>query len=99
MHTSIVTPTQPVGGIPDSAEVLNCTFEFECPQQWGALQETANEKVRHCPACARDVHFCSTSTEMLDASIARQCIAIVAQRQPVTRVLLGTPPQPNRSES
>ena len=99
MHTTIVTPIQPVDGIPDSAEVLNCTLDFECPQQWGALQATVNEKVRHCPVCARDVHFCSTSSEMVTATLAGQCIAIVAQRQTVTRVLLGIPPQHERSES
>lgn len=81
----------PMDGIPDNAEIQNCTLSFECPKQWGCLQATSSPKIRHCTACDRNVHFCSTAAELMDSITQKHCVAFVAEYREVQRVLMGVP--------
>jgi hypothetical protein len=82
-----------VDGIPDDAEIQNCTLSFECPKHWGSLQPTSSPKIRHCTACDKNVHFCSTAEELMDSIILKNCVAFMAKSSniSVNRILLGVP--------
>ncbi|MCP4787811.1 MAG: hypothetical protein GY903_09765 [Fuerstiella sp.] len=58
--------------------IRNCDvkgFDFVCPQQWDALQPTADESQRLCTACNELVHLCLTDSETLEHARAGHCIA------------------------
>jgi uncharacterized protein (TIGR02996 family) len=42
--------------------IENCglSFQFRCPKRWELLQTTADETVRFCGSCRREVFFCAT---------------------------------------
>ena len=42
------------------------SFEPSCPKRWSGLAVTADDCVRHCPACDRPVHWCTTALEVRD---------------------------------
>ena len=37
--------------------VANCSFSFECPRLWSAMEVTQSPKVRTCRTCERFVHL------------------------------------------
>jgi hypothetical protein len=56
-------------------QVLNCTFTFQCPKTWDALEITGDWKVRHCATCNRTVTFITTVEELAIAVRYGACIA------------------------
>ena len=54
---------------------IACTMKFICPQRWDGLTKTDKPTIRHCPVCAKDVHYCATSFEVTKAIQANRCIA------------------------
>lgn len=91
MKVTICTLVPPVDGILDNAEIQNCEMEYECPKFWSGLELTEEPNVRYCPTCSKTVHFCSTSDELWDAQRAGLCVAYLAERRVVKRVLMGIP--------
>lgn len=91
MQVTICTLVPPVDGIPDTAEIQNCEMQYVCPKLWSGLELTDAPNVRYCPACSKTVHFCATSDELWDAQWAGLCVAYLAERREVKRVLLGIP--------
>lgn len=91
MKVTICTILPPVDGIPDNAEIQNCEMEYVCPKFWSGLELTEEPNVRYCPTCSKTVHFCSTSDELWDAQRAGLCVAYLAERRVVKRVLMGIP--------
>jgi uncharacterized protein (TIGR02996 family) len=69
---------------PDWLKVLerpaieNCSisFTFRCPRQWGRLRQTADDQVRFCPSCHRNVFFCGTLEQARSQARLGHCIAI-----------------------
>ena len=50
-------------------------FAFKCPKQWSALTLTSTPDVRHCGACEREVHFCSTLQDVMFHAARSHCVA------------------------
>ena len=56
--------------------VPNCKLAFECPEDWDAMQPTADVGIRFCNQCDRTVHFCD-SDELLRIAVRNGwCVAI-----------------------
>jgi hypothetical protein len=51
-------------------------FAFECPQSWGAMRPTEDEKVRFCEACSCAVVRCDTLAEAERQALLGACIAV-----------------------
>jgi len=52
-------------------------WEFLCPKKWDELTETPDALVRHCSACKKDVHYCSSIEEAREVVVARgYCVVI-----------------------
>lgn len=62
----------------DRPTIENCDehFAFQCPQKWENLQLTANHKVRHCDACARDVYYCNSMDEARWHASEGRCVTV-----------------------
>jgi uncharacterized protein (TIGR02996 family) len=51
-------------------------FQFECPQSWGAMRPTDDEKVRFCESCSCAVMRCDTLAEAERQALLGGCIAV-----------------------
>ena len=60
----------------ESKTIRNCHFRYRCHMEWGDLDEMGNPTVRHCGICSKDVHLCSTESELAKAIAANLCVAI-----------------------
>ncbi len=49
-------------------------FKFECDQIWETLNETADEKVRHCQRCDMNVHFAQNDEEVIHNAQKGVCV-------------------------
>lgn len=74
-----------------SAEIRNCEFRFQCPKTWDALKPTEKRRVRFCESCQRTEHDCTTQTQLYDAIVKNQCVAveIAVTSEKTVRVLVG----------
>lgn len=80
-------------------EIRNCQFKFECPKIWDDLEETADERVRHCGECNRMVIFCRTAKQLKRAIVDNYCVAIeVRDSDGVVIQTLGVAEPPGESE-
>ncbi len=60
---------------------ISCRFSFKCPRLWDRLQPTAEEGVRHCHECDRDVYLALTEENFRQHSEADHCIAVPVSRE------------------
>ncbi|MCI0705788.1 MAG: TIGR02996 domain-containing protein [Planctomycetia bacterium] len=62
----------------DRPPIENCSpkFPFKCPKQWENLLATEENTVRHCPICAKQVHYCSTIAEAREIADEGHCVAV-----------------------
>lgn len=60
---------------------ISCRFSFKRPRLWNRLQPTAEEGVRHCLECDREVHLALTEEDFRQHSGAGQCIAVPVSRE------------------
>ena len=52
-------------------------WEFLCPKKWDELTETPDALVRHCSACKKDVHYCTSIEEARKlAVLGGHCVVI-----------------------
>jgi uncharacterized protein (TIGR02996 family) len=51
-------------------------FRFACDRNWQDLQPTAEQTVRHCEGCKKDVHYCATIREARQHARVGHCIAV-----------------------
>lgn len=84
----------------DPSEAL----EFECPERWESLTQTANPHVRHCTKCSTKVYFCSTQQEVDRRAMRNQCIAFQPSLKPGRHpqrgwTVLGRPARPKPLDS
>lgn len=68
------------------AQIRNCQFRFQCPKSWDALQQTDDLTIRYCEQCQRTVHYCKTPTELQEAIVKDQCVAVEIVDTSMTRV-------------
>jgi hypothetical protein len=47
-----------------------------CPQRWDKLAATAHADVRHCDACRRDVHYCTTVERAHERVRQGHCVVV-----------------------
>lgn len=48
-----------------------------CPRYFGALADTGDPSIRHCPACERPVYLVTTEDELFERAEQRQCMALI----------------------
>ena len=56
--------------------IRNCSFAFKCEMQWKKLRETEDRKIRFCKNCQKEVYFCESDEELVDAIHRNKCICI-----------------------
>lgn len=58
-------------------DVIGCAaeFEFVCPRQWGELEATDQEGVRHCGECNERVYLCTSAEQLREHAEQRHCVA------------------------
>lgn len=56
--------------------IRNCAFAFRCEKTWDSLDRLANENVRFCNDCEKNVYFCSNEKELMQAIKTNECVAI-----------------------
>jgi hypothetical protein len=59
--------------------ITNCTVQFRrlCPMRWEQLEPTADEAVRLCKTCWRQVFHCRTDVEALYHAMKGHCVAVL----------------------
>ena len=55
---------------------ISCRFSFKCPRLWDRRQPTAEEGIRHCHECDRDVYLALTEENFRQHSEADHRIAV-----------------------
>jgi hypothetical protein len=60
------------------ALIDNCSEEFvyQCPKTWHSLERTEDLKVRFCPSCQSQVHWCNFASEAKALAKEGKCVAI-----------------------
>jgi hypothetical protein len=56
--------------------IRNCKVAVDCKAKWEELPDDGIQGIRFCEACQTEVHLCQTSTELMDAMVQNQCVAI-----------------------
>lgn len=56
--------------------IRNCIFAFKCSAVWEELRETADESIRFCKDCQKEVHYCADDAELAAAVRLNRCVAI-----------------------
>jgi uncharacterized protein (TIGR02996 family) len=51
-------------------------FDFVCDKSWADMRPTGDDKVRHCEACNKSVHFCDNLADAREHAAAGRCIAV-----------------------
>jgi uncharacterized protein (TIGR02996 family) len=57
-------------------EASRLAMELVCPQRWDRLSPTADPGVRHCGACKRDVHYCTSVEQAREVAFRGGCVAV-----------------------
>jgi uncharacterized protein (TIGR02996 family) len=77
----------------DRTEVENCFIQFEvpCPKRWERLRPTADDGVRFCETCRKNVYHCATIESARGHARADHCVAVDSRlaRQPGDLYHLG----------
>lgn len=85
----------------NDAAKITCQFKFKCPRVWHLLEPTAQDDVRHCAACDRDVYLAPTEESLRQHSEQGHCVAVPVQPPAAcettdgkrySRMVLGMPP-------
>lgn len=60
------------------ASIRGCLprFRFQCPQRWLALQPTTEKRIRFCPQCQREVHWCDDESTARMIGREGKCVAL-----------------------
>jgi uncharacterized protein (TIGR02996 family) len=75
-------------------EAGRLAMELVCPQRWDRLAPTGADGVRHCSACRRDVHYCTTIDQARAAAQRGGCVAVDLQVRRRQNDLEAPPPPP-----
>lgn len=60
------------------AKILNCEFEFKCPERWDEFAKTYLDDVRFCKSCGEKVYFVEDQTVLEEMREAGKCVAILS---------------------
>ena len=56
--------------------IRNCSFAYKCNMDFEELNSTDDKNIKFCTQCQREVHYCATEDELIDALQRNKCIAI-----------------------
>jgi uncharacterized protein (TIGR02996 family) len=56
--------------------VERCVDQLTCPKEWNALRPTAQDGVRHCETCRKDVFYCVSVVEAKARAREGACVAL-----------------------
>src|ERR1044071_6851142 len=56
--------------------IVNCEFEYECPLKWEDFKKSADENIRFCNSCQKNVYFVDTQTELNKLAGEGKCVAL-----------------------
>lgn len=56
-------------------KITNCNFAYECPLDWGKLDETETEDTRFCRTCQKNVYFARSQSEIDELARRGNCVA------------------------
>lgn len=73
---------------------FNWTLDYECDADWHTLTLKDQERVRHCVACRREVHFCTEQSQLDELAGQGHCVAFYEARPKATKptgMRLGLP--------
>lgn len=56
--------------------IRHCRFRFKCHARWGDLAPTAEETVRYCHECGKEVFLCTNGRELAEAIQQQRCVAV-----------------------
>lgn len=51
-------------------------FDFKCPKEWGGLELTPDQNVRHCSACKQNVYHCTNVPDARAHAERGECVAL-----------------------
>lgn len=78
-----------------SYSVINCNFEFKCPEKLDTMASTPFENIRYCDVCQQHVYKCDTQEQVNWTIKNKQCCAITSPSdsgQP--EITIGMPIKP-----
>ena len=61
----------------DKLTIRNCKFAFKCSAKWDDLQETADEYIKFCDDCQKEVFFCENDDDLVAQVHLNRCVAIL----------------------
>jgi hypothetical protein len=56
--------------------VINCHFEFKCPEKWDVMTPTPFSDIRYCGVCQQNVLKCRTEEQLAWAIENNHCCAV-----------------------
>jgi hypothetical protein len=75
--------------------IRHCRFRFKCHARWGDLAPTAEETVRYCHECGKEVFLCTNGRELAEAIQQQRCVAVdIAPITPADLTFLPHPEEP-----
>jgi hypothetical protein len=60
----------------ENTTIRNCIFSFKCEMKWGKLNETDDENIKFCDSCQKEVYFCNSDEELVEAIKRNKCVSI-----------------------
>ena len=73
----------------DTINLRNCSFGYQCTQDWHKLKETNDKEIKFCRQCAQNVYMVHSDQELIKAINENKCIAFIRPNE--LTVLLGVP--------
>lgn len=73
---AVVSDPQIEGCGKSTGRFLSLRFDFICDKTWADMKRTADEKVRHCEMCGKNVYFCDNLADAREHSQEGHCIAV-----------------------
>ena len=56
--------------------IANCSFSFECPRLWSAMEPTKSPKERTCLTCERSVYLVDSQADWDAHALRNDCVAV-----------------------
>ena len=56
--------------------IRNCVLSYKCNMNFEELNSTDNKNIKFCTECQKEVYYCATDVELVDAIQRNKCIAI-----------------------
>jgi len=76
----------------DTFNIRNCSFGFECKQDWNTLVESNDEDIKYCKKCEKNVYMIHNDNELMTAIICNKCVAVKIPTKPSITVGMINPP-------